>query len=144
MALIPYSMLVNRQQNEETMTVLSNLKNTRSLAASFFYKDEHDDIRCLVDSGSDESLFHSSVAENLSIDLESGEPRTYYPVGLALIKGYAHTVELQVHGLNERITIVAGFTEASELCLLGQSGFFENYEITFRGFEKTFEIRSRL
>ena len=114
------------------------------LSVRLFYKDEHDDIRCLVDSGSDESLFHSSVAENLSIDLESGEPRTYYPVGLAPIKGYAHTVELQVHGLNERITIVAGFTEASGLCLLGQSGFFENYEITFRGFEKTFEIRSRL
>ncbi len=36
MALVPYSMLVNRQQNEETMAVLSNLKSTRSLAASFF------------------------------------------------------------------------------------------------------------
>src|SRR4051812_24449016 len=41
MALVPYSMLVSRQQNEETMAMLSNLKSTRSLAANFFYKEEH-------------------------------------------------------------------------------------------------------
>lgn len=36
MALVLNSMLVNRQQNEETMAMLSNLKSTRSPAASFF------------------------------------------------------------------------------------------------------------
>jgi hypothetical protein len=37
----------------------------------------------------------------------------------------------------------ANFTRESEMCVLGQDGFFENYEITFRGFEKTFEIISK-
>jgi hypothetical protein len=46
MALVPYSMLVNRRQNEETMAMLSNLKSTRSLASSFFYKE--DDIAEIV------------------------------------------------------------------------------------------------
>jgi hypothetical protein len=41
MALVLSSMLVNRQQNEETMAMLSNLKSTRAPAASFFYKEEH-------------------------------------------------------------------------------------------------------
>src|SRR5579859_5137417 len=40
MALVPYSMLVNRRQNEETMAVLSNLKSTHSLAARFFYTED--------------------------------------------------------------------------------------------------------
>lgn len=41
-AIIPYSMLVNRQQNEETMVVLSNLKDDRSLGARFFHHEEDD------------------------------------------------------------------------------------------------------
>src|SRR5947209_1401016 len=40
-AIITYGMLVNRQQNEEVMDVLSNLKDTRSLAQRFFYKDDN-------------------------------------------------------------------------------------------------------
>lgn len=42
MALVPYSMLATRRQNEETTALLSNLKSTRSTAASFFYREEHD------------------------------------------------------------------------------------------------------
>lgn len=113
------------------------------LDVRLFYHGEHDDITCLVDSGADECIFHSSVAENLGITLERGEPRTYYPIGQQAIQGYVHTVELQIYGFGERIQIEAGFTEKNEFCLLGQSGFFENYEITFRGFEKSFEVRSK-
>ena len=43
MALVTSSMLVNRRQNEEIKDVLSNLKDTRSLAARFFHKE--DDIK---------------------------------------------------------------------------------------------------
>lgn len=41
MALVLSSMLVNRRLNEETMVLLSNLKSTRSLAASFFTEDHN-------------------------------------------------------------------------------------------------------
>ncbi len=41
MAIVPYSMLANRQQNEELMAVLSNLKETRSLATKFFHKEDN-------------------------------------------------------------------------------------------------------
>lgn len=108
-----------------------------------FYQGDYDDISCLVDSGADECIFHSSVAENLGIDWKSGIPKKYYPVGQHAITGYVHTIELQIHDFDERIKIQAGFTQESEFCLLGQYGFFDNYEITFRGFEKRFEIASR-
>ena len=113
------------------------------LDVHLFYQGRHDEVGCLVDSGSDDCMFHSSIAENLGIDLESGKPVTHYALGMTPLKSYVHTVELQIFGFNERIQVQASFTRESEFCVLGQGGFFENYEITFRGFEKTFEIISR-
>jgi len=112
------------------------------LDVRLFYRGKHDDVRCLVDSGADECLFSSSIAANLGIDLESGEPRTYYPVGGHSFTGFIHRIELQIHGFDERIEIDAGFTGNSRLSLLGQDSFFENYEVVFRGYEKRFEINS--
>lgn len=112
------------------------------LDVRLFYRGGHDDVRCLVDSGADECLFNSAIAKNLGIDLESGEPRTYYPVGGRPLKGFAHRIGLQIHGFDERIEVEAGFTEGSQFSILGQSGFFENYEVVFRGYEKRFEINS--
>lgn len=108
-----------------------------------FYRGQQDDVTCLVDSGSDGCMFHSSVADNLGIDLESGKPMTHYGLGMTPLQCYIHTVELQIFGFDERIQIEASFTRDSEFGVLGQKSFFENYEITFRGFEKTFEIISK-
>ncbi|HEY0319697.1 MAG TPA: hypothetical protein VGC66_01880 [Pyrinomonadaceae bacterium] len=41
------------------------------IVVRLFYKGSFDDIGCLVDLGADGCMFHSSVAENLGIDLES-------------------------------------------------------------------------
>jgi hypothetical protein len=49
---------------------------------------------------------------------------------------------LQIHGFDERIEIEAGFSTVNQLSLLGQAGFFENYEVIFRRYEKRFEINS--
>jgi hypothetical protein len=112
------------------------------LDVTLFYRGRRHDVRCLVDSGADECLFHSSVAENLGIELESGESRTYLPVGGSAIKGFVHRIGLQIHGFDERIEIEAGFSRENQLSLLGQAGFFENYEVIFRRYEKRFEINS--
>jgi hypothetical protein len=112
------------------------------LDVRLFYRGNYDDVRCLVDSGADECLFNSSIAENLGIELEEGEPRTYYPVGGEPFKGFIHRIELQILGFDERIEIEAGFTDSTNLSLLGQEGFFDNYEVIFRGYEKRFEINS--
>jgi hypothetical protein len=83
------------------------------------------------------------VAEKLGIDLESGEPRTYYPVGGWPVHGFIHKVGLQISGFDEQVEIEAGFTEECQLSLLGQTGFFDNYEVTFWGFRKSFEVKSQ-
>ena len=107
-----------------------------------FYRGKYDDVRCLVDSGADECVFASSVARSLGIDIESGEPRIYYPVGGSSFTGYIHHVGLQILGFDERIEIEAGFAERNKFSLLGQDGFFDNYEVVFRGYGKRFEVNS--
>lgn len=112
------------------------------LDVTLFYRGNSHAVKCLVDSGADESLFHSSVARGLGIELDAGEPRIYFPVGGSPITGFVHRLSLQIHGFDERIEIEAGFSEENHLSLLGQDGFFESYEVIFRRYEKRFEINS--
>jgi hypothetical protein len=112
------------------------------LDVRLFYRGNSDVVQCLVDSGADECIFHSSVARSLGIDIERGEPRVYYPVGGPSFTGFIHKVGLQILDFDERIEIEVGFSEKNQLSLLGQDGFFDNYEVIFRGYEKRFEIIS--
>jgi len=55
-----------------------------------------------------------------------------------------HTIRFQIQGFSEWIDIEAGFIGAKlPYQLLGQSGFFDNYEITFKRYRGRFEIKSR-
>ena len=102
-------------------------------------------VVCLVDSGAEDCIFHSSIASLLGIDLKSGTLKSF--TGIAKghpIDGYLHTVELQVYGMTERVSIDAYFTEAEGVsALLGQSGFFENFKVTFERYKGQFEVEAR-
>jgi hypothetical protein len=112
------------------------------VTVSLSYRGNQETVRALVDSGADECVFHSSVADSLNIDLESGVPRQYHPIGSPPFTGYVHRVGLQLKGFNERIMVEVGFSESCNQSLLGQIGFFDHYEIIFRGYEKRLEIKS--
>jgi len=101
-------------------------------------------VHALVDSGATISLFHTSIAEDIRIDLDDAE-RVY----LAGIGGYIRAyikkqVRMSIEELGS-ITIPMTFTEyiTSDIALLGRQGFFEAYEITFREREKKLIIRPR-
>jgi predicted aspartyl protease len=113
------------------------------IRVSLFYKGNRDDIRCLLDTGANDCIFHSSIAANLGIDLTSGKPKTYFGADLHPFQAYLHTVELQIHNYHERILVEAGFSDDCPLSLLGQKDFFDNYEVTFRRYRNSFEIKSR-
>lgn len=104
------------------------------------YGENYIDMDCLVDSGSIDSLFHTDVADELGISLAGLETRKYLPVGGQQITGRIATIDLQVKGLTEVIEIEVAFVEANQIPVLGQSGFFENYEIRFQGSKGFFEI----
>ena len=107
--------------------------------------DKLTDVVGLVDSGAADSLFDRDVAEDLGVDLKGArEQREYFGVAGQSVIGYIHPIQFQVHGFSEWIDMEAGFLDASQpYQLLGQSGFFDNYEVTLRRYRGRFEVRSR-
>jgi hypothetical protein len=103
---------------------------------------QHTDLICLVDSGADDCMFHSSVATLLGFDLKSGSLKQFGGIKEgATVDSYLHAIELQIYGFTERISVVAAFSEELGAGgLLGQSGFFENYRVDFEGYRGVMTI----
>src|SRR5438552_177035 len=102
------------------------------------------DLDCLVDSGASSSVLNTDIADALEIDLSKATKTSFEVVGGLTLAGATHSVQLQIVGLdNEWIKIEAGFITQDEIPILGHSGFFENYKITFHGYRSQFEIERK-
>lgn len=88
-------------------------------------------LEAYVDSGAPICLFHGSVGKALGMQVEDG---TEGPLGGVIggvqKKVYYHSVKIKL--LGQILTVRAGFSiELSVLAILGRSGFFDNFTITF-------------
>jgi len=99
----------------------------------------------LVDTGATDCLFDREVADELGIDLFNTHlEKEYFGIGEQTIVGYIHAVEFQIQGFSEWIEMEAGFLDSKlPYPLLGQSGFFDNYEVILKRYRGRFEIKSR-
>lgn|SRR5437660_117895 len=99
----------------------------------------------LVDTGSVDCLFDRDVADALGIQFAASDvTREYFGVDGQAIIGHIQTIRFQVQSFSEWIEIEAGFIDAKlPYQLLGQAGFFDNYEINFKRYRGRFEIKSR-
>ena len=101
-------------------------------------------MHALIDSGAIDCIFPASIGEVLEIDVPSGRKNTYFGLGQQAVIGFQHTVKLQVTGFDHWITLEVGFIQSDNILpLLGQSGFFSNYQIIFERFRYQVEIKSR-
>lgn len=113
------------------------------LQVTLFNGTKRKQVICLVDSGSDECLFHASVGRNLGIDIESGQFKEFDGIA-GSIEAYVHLIEIQLQDFPERVKIEAGFTESEGVdAILGQAGFFENYRICFDRSRSRVEVSLR-
>ena len=92
-------------------------------------------IRCIVwpDSGADHCVFPLTFALALGLDPLKMKTQLTGGVGSVANVTYYDTVEIDV-GVEAPFTALAGFTaglEAQGIGLLGQAGFFENFQVTF-------------
>jgi predicted aspartyl protease len=103
------------------------------------------DVVGLVDTGATDCLFDRDVADDLGIKFANSDvTREYFGVGGQSVIGHIHTIRFQIQGFSEWIEIEVGFIDAKlPYQLLGQSGFFDNYEINFKRYRGRFEIKSR-
>lgn len=105
----------------------------------------HADVVGLVDTGATDCLFDRDVADALGIKFtDSDVTREYFGVGGQSVIGHIHLIRFQIQGFSEWVEIEVGFIDAKlPYQLLGQSGFFDNYEISFQRYRGRFEIKSR-
>ena len=97
-------------------------------------------LLALVDSGAIDTLFPIALGEILGIDVLSGERKVYFGLGGNSALGYLHDCDMQVSGLKTWVKMRIGFVDTIRIPLLGQSGFFENYQVLFERFRYQFEI----
>jgi hypothetical protein len=110
---------------------------------TLFSKAKRKQVVCLVDSGADESLVHSSIGREIGIDIESGACKRFDGIAGA-VEAYVHPVELVIQGFSERVMFDAAFTDAEGVdAILGQAGFFENFKICFDRSRGKIEITAR-
>ena len=102
--------------------------------------EDYIDVDCLVDSGAVDSMFHIDFADELGIDLTSREQREYCGVDGSVMTGWIAPVRIEINGVARPLEINVAFVEGNAIPLLGQSGFFDNFEVRFQRFKGTFEI----
>jgi hypothetical protein len=111
------------------------------LIIRLFNGDRHKDVISLVDSGADVCLFHSDIGRMLGIEIEAAPELAFQGVSGVREVAYLHRVNLEVRGLSS-ITLDVGFTNsmAAGTGLLGQRGFFEQFQIDFQLSQTFFEL----
>jgi hypothetical protein len=104
--------------------------------------NRHKDVISLVDSGADVSLFHSDIGRMLGIDVQRGQQLIFQGVSGVREVAYLHRVDLTVRGLSP-VSLEIGFANsmAAGTGLLGQRGFFEQFQIEFQLSQRFFEIQ---
>lgn len=99
----------------------------------------------LVDTGADYCLFHSSVADELGINLKSGWLKDFGGIAAGqTVQAYMHTIQIQVQGFKEKVEIEVGFADSDAIGgLLGGVGFLDNYKVTLEKYKGRFQVELR-
>jgi hypothetical protein len=84
------------------------------------------------------------VATNLGIDLTGGRKKAIQGIGGEMLEVSIHAVQLRLKGFDERVEVVAGFSEFIKTSVLGRRGIFDRYEVAFWSGWRGFEIKSPL
>ncbi len=101
-------------------------------------------VRCLLDSGATRSVFNFDIAVELGIDLKTARREIFQGVGNVEVEGFGASIDLNVSGFSNWITIDAGFVNDDDMPLLGRSGIFDNYQIIFEQYLGRFQILSKI
>ncbi|MBI5226833.1 retroviral-like aspartic protease [Candidatus Micrarchaeota archaeon] len=93
----------------------------------------------LVDSGADFSVFRAEFAELLGIPIERGEKVNLKGIG-GEIPCYRHVLTFRFAGRIFQWPVYFSRQFRFSMNLLGRSGFFEPFDITFREGKKEFTL----
>lgn len=96
-------------------------------------------VLALVDSGASMSVFQPDIAQDLGIKIETGKPTELQGVG-GKITGYIHNLTLQCAHKTIECPVVFSHQYKVSFNLLGRSGFFDSFLITFNELKKQISV----
>lgn len=102
---------------------------------------QYQDVYALIDSGAEVCVFNSSIAKTLKVDVTNGQPLTLSGLVGGSVPGYLHQLNLSMQGLPS-IDLLVAFTETEDpgMPILGQRGFFDNFQIRFQRYKDLIEM----
>jgi len=97
----------------------------------------------LIDSGADTCVFHGKIAKALDVPIEKGKTAPLY--GVTKGKGfvYYHNVVLEMGGWKVKSYVGFSYDLKYPLGILGQTGFFEFFNIVFDFKKKIIDVRPK-
>lgn len=105
------------------------------------YGDKNVKTYALLDSGSTLSVFRNEIAEDLGIEIRSGQEKILQSAS-GLIRVFIHPLTVEVD--KERFDMNIGFSSdlAASFNILGREGFFGRFRITFDERQKKIVMES--
>lgn len=94
------------------------------------YKKSIAKTSALLDSGASISIFKEDIAKQLNLVIDHGTPTFLGGVG-GRIKGYVHHIKLKIADKNLLVPVVFSYEYSVSFNLIGRSGVFEKFKITF-------------
>lgn len=98
----------------------------------------------LVDSGAIDCLFAREIGEYIGLNIEKGKHHKGSGIK-ATFDAYSYPIEMQIEGriLNIEASFRGDYDPKKErfMGLLGQKGFFDNFDVFFKKRKDAFEIK---
>lgn len=107
---------------------------------SLTFASKKKEFYALIDSGATISVFRAEVADSLGLIIEKG--REIYLGGVGgRIKGYTHTLNVEIAGKKFRCPIVFSREYLVSFNLLGREAFFPKFRIIFEEKKKQVQLK---
>ena len=98
------------------------------------------DLFALIDSGADDCLFPIGLAKLLGLELRPQNVGQYVGIGPGEMTALFHTVTLEIGDWS--LPLYAGFLDSPRApALLGQNGFFSEFEVRFNLRKEAIELK---
>ena len=94
----------------------------------------------LIDSGADQIIMPTAIAEIFGIDRQTCPRRAVIGVSMERIYGFVGHLSLHIEHQREAFDAPVVFIDADIPVLLGREGFFNHYRINFDQKHNTFEL----
>ena len=133
--IIPYTRYKTSDGLIETLPIVS---------VRLACKGKDQRVWAIIDSGADISVFNSDIAGLLGLVPNAGSLCHLSGLGGGSIQAWLHPVELTL-GEFPSVPINVAFTDTDtpDVSILGQKGFFDNFQIRFQRYKNQIEIYPR-